>query len=48
VPERLLTPVERVAARVVTGPFAHFVAGALDWLALAARLLVTRSQRKRA
>jgi hypothetical protein len=45
VPERLLTPRDRIAARVVTGPLAHFVAGSLDWFELAGRLAVARVRR---
>ncbi|MCW3041778.1 MAG: hypothetical protein JWM31_3683 [Solirubrobacterales bacterium] len=29
--ERILTGRERLAARHLTGPLAHFVAGAQDW-----------------
>ncbi len=36
-PQRLLTPSERFAARVVTGPVAHLYAGLLDWLVLLTR-----------
>ena len=36
---RPLTPVERIGARIVTGPLGHLVAGALDWITLAARVL---------
>jgi hypothetical protein len=45
VPSRLLTPRDRVAAWVVTGPVAHFVAGMLDWLELVGRLALRRLRR---
>jgi hypothetical protein len=48
VPERLLTPAERVAAAVVTGPAAHFVAGVMDWFELAGRLAREHLKRQRA
>jgi hypothetical protein len=37
VPRRPLSTPEHVAARIVTGPAAHLVAGVADWLELLAR-----------
>lgn len=36
-PERFLTPRERIAARYLTGPVAHFFAGVADWVVLLLR-----------
>jgi hypothetical protein len=33
----------RFAARILTGPVGHFVAGAFDWLALIGRYLAARA-----
>lgn len=41
-PERILTRRERTAARLCTGPLAHFAAGLTDWLVLLARYAAGR------
>jgi len=38
VPARPLTPGERVAARVVTGPLGHLWGGVFDWVEALGRL----------
>jgi hypothetical protein len=43
VSQRLLTPRERIAARLLTGSLAHLYAGVLDWLTLAARYARARA-----
>jgi hypothetical protein len=32
----------RLAARILTGPIGHFIAGTVDWLALIAHYLAAR------
>jgi hypothetical protein len=44
VARRLLTRPERAAARLVTGPLAHFYAGFADWLVLLVRWQVARAR----
>jgi hypothetical protein len=44
VPQRPLTPAERVAARVVTGPVGHLWGGALDWAEALTRYLWARAR----
>jgi len=39
-----LTPVERVAARVLTGPVGHLVAGLSDWVVLLSRYWWARAR----
>jgi hypothetical protein len=41
---RPLTAPERAAARLVTGPLAHLVAGVADWVQLLARYAVARAR----
>jgi hypothetical protein len=43
VARRVLTPPQRAAARLVTGPLAHLYAGLADWLTLAARYARARA-----
>jgi hypothetical protein len=45
--QRLLTGRGRVAARIVTGPLAHFYGGFVDWLILLSRYLWARARGRR-
>jgi hypothetical protein len=44
---RVLSPLQRVAARWTTGPLAHFYAGVADWATLAARYARARASGRR-
>jgi hypothetical protein len=43
-----LTPVHRLAARLVTGPAAFLAAGVVDWVVLLARYAAARARGRRA
>ncbi len=43
VPQRISALPSRIAGRFLTGPAGHFLAGAIDWLALLGRYLAARA-----